>query len=78
MKGLLEARPSVLALLAPDPSRHHPPRYVRAQLYDYRFADPSTHAQTGHWWMRRPVGIYFPQVCLVNFEVSLPELHEPH
>ena len=78
MKGLLEARPSVLALLAPDPSRRHPPKYVRAQLYDYQFSDPSTRAQTGQWWMRRPQGIYFPQVSLANFEVSLPALQESH
>jgi hypothetical protein len=35
----------------PSPTR--PPRYVRALLYDYRFADLATHRQTGEWWQRR-------------------------
>jgi hypothetical protein len=41
---------------------------VRVKLYDYRFADSSTHAATGHWWVRRDEGLYFPQVGLADFE----------
>ena len=47
-----------------NPFPDHPPKYVRAMLYDYRFADPTTHAATGQWWVRREAGIYFPAVGL--------------
>jgi hypothetical protein len=54
---LLKGSPPVLAL----------PKYVRAQLYDYRFADRRTLLKTGEWWVRWPMGLYFPQVSLSDF-----------
>lgn len=54
LRALLENRPSVLALFADNPFPAHPPRYVRAELFDYRFADAALRAQTGQWWLRRP------------------------
>jgi predicted DCC family thiol-disulfide oxidoreductase YuxK len=68
MRRLLEGSPSVLALLDSNPFVDGPPKYVRAQLYDYRFADRHTHSVTGQWWIRRPEGLYFPQVSLADFE----------
>jgi hypothetical protein len=65
---LLQGSPAVLALFDSNPFRDGPPRYVRAQLYDYRFADRPTHAATGEWWTRRPEGLYFQQVSLADFE----------
>ena len=47
---------------------------VRAQLFEYQFADPKTHAQTGQWWMRRPRGLYFPELSLAEFSQG-PEPH---
>ena len=67
MRRLLEGSPSVLALLDSNPFADGPPKYVRAQLYDYRFADRRTHIVTGQWWIRRPEGLYFPQVSLADF-----------
>jgi predicted DCC family thiol-disulfide oxidoreductase YuxK len=67
MLRLLEGSPSVLALLDSNPFADAPPKYVRAQLYDYRFADRRTHMRTGQWWVRRPEGLYFPQVSLTDF-----------
>ena len=66
MRRLLEGSPPVLALLEADPFPDRPPKYVRAQLYDYRFADSSTRAATGQWWVRRLDGLYFPQVSLAH------------
>ena len=66
MARLLEASPPVLALLQTNPFADAPPKYVRAQLYDYRFADSLAHAQ-GAWWTRRPEGLYFPPVSLDDF-----------
>jgi predicted DCC family thiol-disulfide oxidoreductase YuxK len=68
MQRLLEASPSVLALLEFNPFAAAPPKYVRAQLYEYRFSDAGTRATTHQWWARRPVGLYFPQVSLDEFE----------
>jgi hypothetical protein len=70
MLRMLEGSPSVLALLGSDPFPEHAPKYVRAELFDYHFADPAMHAQTGQtgqWWVRRLKGLYFPPVSLVNF-----------
>jgi predicted DCC family thiol-disulfide oxidoreductase YuxK len=67
MRRLLEASPPVLALLDFNPFNDGPPKYVRAQLYDYRFADRGTHAMTGQWWVRRPEGLYFPEISLADF-----------
>jgi hypothetical protein len=64
---LLEGSPPVLALLDSNPFAAGPPKFVRAQLYDYRFADRRTHALTGQWWVRRPQGLYFPQVSAADF-----------
>ncbi|HKZ95918.1 MAG TPA: lipase maturation factor family protein [Hyphomicrobiaceae bacterium] len=66
MRKLLEGSPSVLELLAPSPFPDRPPNYVRARLFDYRFADPSTRAATGQWWVRRLKGLYYPQVSLAD------------
>jgi hypothetical protein len=51
-----EGSPSVLGLLDVNPFPDHPPRYVRAVLYDYRFSDLATHRRTGEWWQRHPEG----------------------
>jgi hypothetical protein len=64
---LLKGRPPVLALLDSNPFAGGPPKYVRAQLYDYHFADRRTLLKTGEWWVRWPMGLYFPQVSLNDF-----------
>jgi hypothetical protein len=57
MQGLFqrlrEGSPPVVGLLGSNPFPDRPPRYVRALLYDYRFADLATHRRTGEWWQRR-------------------------
>ena len=68
MERLLEGSPPVLGLLDSNPFADGRPTYVRAQLYDYRFADRRTHALTGQWWVRRLEGAYFPPVSLADFE----------
>jgi len=58
---LLKGDPGALSLLAPGPFRDHPPRYVRALVYDYTFDGP------GAWWKRQPKGTYLPAVSLEDF-----------
>ncbi len=67
MWRLLQGSPAVLAMLESNPFSDVPPKYVRAQLYDYRFADRRTHLATRQWWVRRPEGLYFPQVSTADF-----------
>jgi hypothetical protein len=57
---LLQGSPPVLHLLAKNPFPDHPPRYVRAVLYDYRFTDSATRLTTGAWWQRQEKGLYCP------------------
>ena len=57
---LLEGSPPVLDLLAKNPFPDHPPRYIRAVLYDYHFTDAATRRATGAWWRREEKGLYCP------------------
>ena len=74
MQRLLEGSPPVLSLLGSNPFPDHPPKYLRAQRYDYRFADPSARA-AGQWWVRQQRGIYFPEVSLDHFRPA-PDAEE--
>ena len=59
---LLQGDAGALSLLATDPFPDAPPRFIRAELYEYeftRFGDPS-----GAWWTRKRVGPYLPPVSL--------------
>ena len=61
---LLEGSPPVLALLEKNPFPDHPPRYIRALSYDYKFSTWQEHRQTGAWWHREPHGEYLPPIGL--------------
>jgi hypothetical protein len=57
---LLRENPAVTSLLARDPFVGHPPRYVRAVLYRYRFTD----SLADGWWRREPLGEYLRPLSL--------------
>jgi predicted DCC family thiol-disulfide oxidoreductase YuxK len=61
---LLEGRSEVLALLQLNPFPDHPPRYLRAVVYDYHFTDFATRHRTGAWWRRERKGEYMPMLTL--------------
>ncbi|HWE51308.1 MAG TPA: lipase maturation factor family protein [Bryobacteraceae bacterium] len=63
---LLENNKPVLSLLRSNPFPDRAPRFVRAELYQYRFARPEIHRRTGQWWVRTRVGPWFPEVSLEN------------
>ncbi|HLX95061.1 MAG TPA: lipase maturation factor family protein [Verrucomicrobiae bacterium] len=65
---LLQGSPEVTALLARNPFPDHPPRYVRAGLYDYQFTGFTERRVTGAWWKRERLGEYLPPVSLADFE----------
>ncbi len=61
---LLENSPPVVSLLGKNPFPTKPPRYLRAQIYRYRFTTPAERALTGAWWKRGQGQIYLPAVSL--------------
>jgi hypothetical protein len=61
---LLEGSPAVLALLEKNPFPSHPPHYIRAVTYDYKFSTWEERRQTGAWWHREPRGEYLPPIAL--------------
>jgi predicted DCC family thiol-disulfide oxidoreductase YuxK len=64
MLRLLQGSPDVLGLLEQNPFPNSPPKYVRAEKFDYSFTNFATRRATGAWWARRPQGLYFPQISL--------------
>ena len=65
---LLQGSPEVLALLANNPFPDRPPRYVRAELYEYHFTDLTERHATGAWWKREWVGEYLPAFSLADLQ----------
>lgn len=61
---LLQGSPDVIELLERNPFPEAPPRYVRAVLYDYRFADVETKREKGAWWERERKGLYCRPIAL--------------
>ena len=66
---LLEGSPEVRGLLRTDPFPDHPPRYIRAIVYDYhftRFGDGNS-----GWWKRELLGLYCPPLTLHNGQLTV-------
>jgi hypothetical protein len=61
---LLENDRATLALLRHNPFPDHPPTYIRARYYHYRFTTWRERRETGAWWVRTLVGEYLPPVRL--------------
>ena len=64
MMKILQGEPEVLALLESNPFPDKPPKYLRAKLYHYEFAEPRVRWQEDQWWQREELGLYFPEVSL--------------
>jgi Lipase maturation factor len=55
---LLRNDPGALSLFGGNPFPEKPPRYVRATLYRYEFAEPGN--REGVWWKREALGPWLP------------------
>lgn len=66
MAKLLEDDKPVLGLLRYNPFPEHPPKFVRAELYEYHFTSPEERKQTHAWWKRSYTAPYFPAISLDN------------
>jgi lipase maturation factor 1 len=71
MQKLLENDPAVTRLFAENPFANEAPKYMRCELYAYRFTDWETRKKTGRWWERRSLGHYSPVVSLKRDEAFL-------
>lgn len=60
--ALLDGSKPVTALLAHNPFAEHPPKYIRASLYRYRYNPPAARASTGNIWQREYLGEYWPKM----------------
>lgn len=49
-------------LFRKNPFRDKPPRYIRAVLYQYQFAEPGN--TKGLWWKRRKIGDWIPAMSV--------------
>ena len=61
---LLQGDRETLGLLRVNPFPDRPPRWIRAQMYRYRFTTAAERGATGRWWNRQRVADYFPAVRL--------------
>ena len=65
---ILQGSPEVLGLLKINPFPEGPPRYVRAEAYDYHFTNYSEKARTGNWWKREYKGAYIHTISLKGLQ----------
>ncbi|MGH9678547.1 MAG: lipase maturation factor family protein [Candidatus Acidiferrales bacterium] len=60
---LLEGDLDVLALFAGNPFPGHPPKEIRAVLWQYWFSDRKEKREEGVWWRRERQGLYAPALA---------------
>lgn len=64
LERLLRNDRATLRLLQHNPFPEAPPRYVRAELYQYRFTTWAELRSEHAWWHRTRIGMYVPPVTL--------------
>jgi lipase maturation factor 1 len=72
-ESLLTNNRDVVALFAANPFSAHPPKQIRAVLWQYWFTDLATKRATGMWWKRAYLGLYAPSLELMpdgKFQVT--------
>ena len=65
MQKLLQGEPTVIGLLAHNPFKDHPPRYIQASFWEYHFTDFKSKGPKGPWWHREIKGLYCPTMSLL-------------
>ncbi len=61
---LLSGAPDVYALLDSTAFAEKPPHLIRVLRYRYQFTTPEQREQTGAWWRRQYVGVWYPPARL--------------
>jgi hypothetical protein len=67
---LLENDPVTLRLLRHNPFPDSPPRYLRVQLYEYRYTTWGELLRDRSWWHRKLIGEYAGPVTLGSAKTS--------
>lgn len=65
---LLQNDSETLRLLANNPFPQHPPTYIRAELYEYRFTRFGE--LPGAWWKRQRIGTYLRPISLNDSQLQ--------
>ena len=73
IEKLLHNDAGALSLLANNPFPDRPPRFIRAELYEYEFTRFGDHSRA--WWRRQRIGSYLPPLSLEN-TAFLKALHD--
>jgi len=66
IRNLLENDRATLTLLRANPFPEAPPRFIRAQFYQYRYTTWQEKRESGAWWERKLVGTYLPPMSLAQ------------
>jgi len=78
---LLDGDKPVLELFRDNPFSAHPPRYLRAVLWQYWFSTPERKHIAGEWWRRQMLGTFAPTIEKLPDgafgEVAAPQLIGP-
>jgi len=61
---LLQGSKPVLKLIEKNPFPKHPPRYIRAMMYDYEFTDFEERKNSGQWWKISKPRVYLSPITL--------------
>ncbi len=64
MRRLLMGDKQVLSLFRRNPFSDHPPKLVRAWVYEYHFTDFDELSKTGRWWRRDNRQVFLPSMSL--------------
>lgn len=62
VKKLLGGDRAILRLMGKNPFPEHPPAFVRALFYRYRYSDWREKRDSGAWWTRQLLGVYLQPV----------------
>ncbi|HUB65980.1 MAG TPA: lipase maturation factor family protein [Candidatus Methylacidiphilales bacterium] len=65
---LLHNDPDTLSLFGGNPFPDHPPRYIRAVLYNYKFAKPGNPEHA--YWTRERLGLWLPPLSAADPELK--------
>lgn len=60
VERILQGDKAVTDLLSKNPFPDKPPKFLRAQSYEYHFTDAKELLSTGNWWKRTYVSEYMP------------------
>lgn len=73
---LLDGDRQTIELLAGNPFKGGPPKYIRARYYLYRYTSAEERKESGAWWHRTLVSEYMPPMTLSDLRGSLGQTEE--